>query len=47
VALDQKYIDNEVFKKVSDKALDISRMISGFIKYLQSSPLKGNKYKSE
>ena len=46
VAIDQGYIDNEVFKNISDKALDISRMISGFIKYLQKSPLKGNKYKS-
>ena len=40
VAFDQKYFDNKVFKNISDKALDLSRMISGFMKYLQNSPFK-------
>ena len=47
VTLDQQYIDKDDFKNISDKALDLSRMISGFIKYLRNSPLKGNKYKKE
>ncbi|HDY88283.1 MAG TPA: four helix bundle protein [bacterium] len=45
IALDQEYITEEVFQNSSDKALELSRMISGFIKYLKDSPLKGNKYK--
>ena len=45
VALDQQYISNDDFKCITDKALNLSRMISGFMKYLQNSPLKGNKYK--
>ena len=45
VALDQQYISNDDFKCITDKALNLSRMISGFIKYLQKSNFKGNKYK--
>ena len=45
VALDQQYINNDDFKCLTDKALNLSRMISGFMKYLQKSNLKGNKYK--
>ena len=45
VALDQHYITEQDFKKLYDKAIEISKMISGFIKYLKNSSLKGKKYK--
>ena len=45
VALDQLYIDDEQFKSVSGEALEVSRMISGLIKYLRQSELRGSKYK--
>ncbi|HDY89964.1 MAG TPA: four helix bundle protein [bacterium] len=45
VALDQNYIDENDFKCILEKACTLSKMISGFIKYLKDSPLKGNKYK--
>ena len=45
VALDQQHIDQETFDNISEKALELSRMISGLIKYLQGSSKKGKKYK--
>ena len=45
LALDQKYIGDEQFAKISGKAAEISRMISGLIKYLRQSELSGKKYK--
>jgi four helix bundle protein len=36
VALDQSYIDHEAFEKIYAQAEKISKMISGFIKYLRS-----------
>lgn len=45
VALDQQYIDDDVFENISDKALIISRMISKLMKYMQNSSIKGRKYK--
>jgi len=38
VALDQEYLDQDMFKKIYDKAEEVSKLDSGFIKYL-----KGNK----
>ncbi len=45
VALDQNYIDEKQFAFIVDKLIEINRMISGLIKYLQQSDFKGNKYK--
>jgi four helix bundle protein len=45
LALDRQYIANEQFVKVSGKAAEVSRMISGLIKYLRQSELSGKKYK--
>jgi len=45
VALDQKYISEEEFERVSNQTLELSRMISGFIKYLQNTPIKGSRFK--
>jgi len=45
VALDRKYVDEEGFEKLSNMAIEISRMLAGFIRYLRASELKGSKYK--
>ena len=47
VALDQKYLDEETFKKIYDQAEKVSKMDSGFIKYLNSQikPKQPNKPK--
>ncbi|HEX8735385.1 MAG TPA: four helix bundle protein [Pyrinomonadaceae bacterium] len=45
VALDQNYIDKTEFEKLSNKLLETSRLISGFMKYLQQSDLRGDKFK--
>jgi four helix bundle protein len=43
VALDQEYINNEDFDKVYDQAEIVSRMDSGFIKYVHSQLNTRNK----
>jgi four helix bundle protein len=45
VALDQLYISDEQFKAISGKALEISRLLSGLIKYLRQSEMRGSKYR--
>jgi four helix bundle protein len=45
VAFDQDYIDKEQFLLVQNKLLETSRMLSGLIKHLQQSNLKGSKFK--
>jgi four helix bundle protein len=45
VALDQEYIDNDEFAALSNSAVEISRMISGLIKYLKQSGMQGRKYR--
>jgi four helix bundle protein len=45
VALDQKYIDEKQFAEISNRLAETSRLISGFMKYLQQSELRGNKFK--
>jgi four helix bundle protein len=46
VALDEQYISQEQFETLYNSALEISRMISGFIKYLQHSEIRGSKFKT-
>ena len=46
VALDQGYVDQAKFQQLNDEAQSTSRLIAGFISYLQASPLRGSKYKS-
>lgn len=43
VALDQKYIDNETFERIYAQAEIVSKLDSGFIKYLRSQLNKPNK----
>ncbi len=45
VALDQQYITDARFTLITAKAVEVSRMISGLIKYLKQSELRGRKYK--
>ena len=45
VALDQKYISKEAFEKIYKQAEKVSKMDSGFIKYLRSQLNKPNKPK--
>lgn len=45
IALDQNYIDEHQFTLILNKLLETSRTISGFMKYLQQSELKGSKFR--
>ena len=45
IALDQNYIDEGQFIIIKNKLAETSRMLSGLIKYLQQSSLKGSKFK--
>ena len=43
VAVDQSYLSNEKFEALSHEAVEISQLISGFMKYLKQSELRGSK----
>src|SRR5688572_8671111 len=45
IALDQGYLPRDVFDQLSKNASEISRLISGMMKYLSKSELKGTKYR--
>jgi four helix bundle protein len=45
VALDQKYIDEETFKRLSNRATEIGRMIGKLMNYLKKAKIRGTKYK--
>jgi four helix bundle protein len=45
VALDQGYINDDEFSVLMNLAIEISRMISGLIKYLKQSGMQGRKYR--
>lgn len=44
-AIDCGYISQEEFDVTYAKALECSKMLTGFIKYLKDSEIKGNKFK--
>lgn len=44
-ALDFEYISKEEFEKIYELAEIVGKQIGGFIKYLQQSEFKGNKFK--
>lgn len=46
VALDQAYIDSKTFGQLSDLVKEISRMVTGLMKYLKRSELRGTKFKT-
>ncbi len=45
VALDQGYFSQEVFDQLSHNAIEVGQLLSGFMKYLKGSALRGNKYR--
>jgi len=45
VALDQSYISPVEFDKLSSEAVEVSRLVAGFMTYLRQSELRGNKFK--
>ena len=45
VALDKRYITEAEHHRLHDKALEVRRMVSGLMKHLRQSPLRGSKYK--
>jgi len=47
VALDQGYLDEAEFLRISDIASDTGRVIGGLMKYLKSTGYEGPKYKGE
>jgi four helix bundle protein len=44
-ALDQGYLDQATFERLTELAIEINRMVTGLMKYLRSSEFKGSKYK--
>ena len=46
VALDQQYLSQTQFESLHDQAVEISRLLTGLMTYLQTSELKGPKFKS-
>ena len=45
VALDQDYISAAQFQTLTQAAKEVSQLISGFMKYLHESSLRGSKYR--
>jgi four helix bundle protein len=45
LALDQGYISQSDFEMLSQAAIEISQLISGLMKYLRKSDLRGSKYR--
>lgn len=45
-ALDEDYVSQAEFERVSSRLIECSRVISGLSNYLRSSVMKGLKYKS-
>ena len=44
VALDQGYFSQEVFERLTANAIEIGELLSGFMRYLKGSQLRGSKY---
>ncbi len=45
VAFDQKYTDETKFRELTERLLEINRLIAGFMKYLQQTEMRGSKFK--
>jgi four helix bundle protein len=45
IALDQGYLSQDLFVNLSNNSDEIGRLISGLMKYLSKSELKGSKYR--
>ena len=45
VALDQGYLATNTFEQLSSLAIEIGELLSGFMRYLSQSALRGNRYR--
>jgi four helix bundle protein len=45
VALAQRYLTDAQYRLACDKAMEVSRLISGLMRYLRQSPMRGSKYR--
>ena len=45
VALDQSYVSQNQFESLSKSVTEVSQLISGLMKYLRQSSLRGSKYR--
>ncbi len=45
VALDQGYFSQEVFDRLTATAVEVGELLSGFMRYLKGSQLRGSKYR--
>ena len=45
VALDQGYLPPDTFNRLSESVIEIGELLSGFIRYLNQSTLRGNRYR--
>jgi four helix bundle protein len=43
IALDQQYVSQESFEQLSTEVTQVSQLISGFMRYLKESDLRGSK----
>lgn len=43
-AFDRKYLHENTFLELKDEAINMSKILSGFINYLKNSDHKGNKF---
>ena len=44
--LDREYLDKETYSSLSSTCDDIAKLISGLVKYINSTELKGGKFKN-
>ncbi len=47
VALDQGYFSQEAFDRLATNATEVGQLLSGFMRYLKGSQLRGNKYRQD
>lgn len=46
VALDEAYINQTQWQQLHDRCIEISRLLDGFVKYLQQTEIKGRKFQT-
>ncbi|GEP44309.1 four helix bundle protein [Brevifollis gellanilyticus] len=47
VALDEEYVSETQWQELHTRCLEVSRLLDGFIKYLQQTEIKGRKFQSQ
>jgi len=46
-AMDEQYVSKKEFDELYAQAAEVGRLIGGFMKYLQGSEIRGNKFRSQ